>query len=229
MYNLLVKDLYLIKKHLWVPIFYSFIIFILFSTQNIENQAVVYSKGVAYSIGTVMIGYTMIMYTTAYDDKNNSEVILNSLPLSRITIVLSRYLSVFIFGIIGMLSMVLAGFILNSLNILNISTEMMTKSFIGGVVGLGGITFLYLPIYFKFGYIKARMFNMVFFIIIFAGPMIIGKFLDKSEKPLWINKLIEYLASQPDYIISLFIVGIAIMMGVISIIFSINMYRKREF
>lgn len=221
MYNLYVKDFYLVRKRLWVAMFYSFMLLILFSSQG--------SQGIIYSVGTVMIGYTMIMYITAYDDKNNSEVLLNSLPVSRGTIVLARYLSVFAFAIIGVFSMALAGFLLKSFGVLNISRILRLEDFIGAVAGLSIIAFLYLPAYFKYGYIKAKMFNLIFFIIGFGGPMLSRRLLKGPEKPMWIDKLIDYLTSQSEFVVGLLIIAIIIIFGLASLGLSMAAYRKREF
>lgn len=221
MYNLLVKDLYLIKKHLWVTVFYSFITFILL--HGIRDAEIV------YSIGIVMIGYTMTIYTTAYDDKNDSEVILNSLPTSRFQIVFTRYISVFLFAVLGVVTMIFAGFILSSFNIMNIDSGIKFDSIIGGVVGLSVIAFLYLPTYFKYGCIKAKLFNLIFFAMAFGGPMLVKRFLSNREKPLWMDKLIIYLNSQNEFVISLIFIGATIVMGLISFAISMIIYNKREF
>lgn len=221
MYNLLVKDFHLIKKHLWISVFHSFMIFILL--QSIRNAEIIYSMGI------VMIGYTMTIYTTAYDDKNESEVIINSLPTSRVQIVFTRYISVFLFAILGMVSMVFAGFILSSFNIMNINSGIKFESIIGGVVGLSIIAFLYLPTYFKYGYIKAKLFNLILFAVAFGGPMLFKRLLSNQEKPLWIDKLIIYLNSQSEFVINLIFIGAIIVMGLISFTISMAIYKKREF
>jgi len=223
MYNLFLKDFYLVRKHLWIAMFYSFMMFFIFNSQIPEVQ------GTVYAVGTTMIGYTMIMYSTAYDDKNNSEVLLNSLPISRNKIVLSKYISIFVFAIVGILSMTISGFVLKSLGLLNVSRMLKLEDVIGAITGLCFITFLYLPIYFKYGYIKAKMFNLILFAIAFGGPMLIGRALKGLEKPLWIDKFIKYLGSQSDIEIGLFIMIIIITLGLISFGFSIMAYGKREF
>lgn len=221
MFNLLLKDLYLIRKHLWITVFYSFMTFIIL--QGIKNTEIVYSMGI------VMIGYTMTIYTTAYDDKNDSEVILNSLPTSRFQIVFSRYISVILFAVLGMSAMILAGFILGSFNIMNINSGIKFESIIGGLVGLSIIAFLYLPTYFRYGYIKAKLFNLIFFAMAFGGPMLFKRLLSNQEKPLWIDKLIIYLNSQSEFVINLIFIGTIIVMGLISFTISMTIYKKREF
>ncbi|SHK16547.1 ABC-2 family transporter protein [Caminicella sporogenes DSM 14501] len=223
MFNLFLKDFYLIRKHLWVAMFYSFMMFFLFSSHESELY------GMIYSIGTTMIGYTMIMYTTAYDDKNNSEVFLNSLPISRSKIVLSRYISIFMFIIIGVISMMIASFVLKSFNILNISRMFKFHDFVNALIGLCCISFLYLPVYFKYGYVKAKMFNLILFAIGFGGPMLIKNILRFTKKPLWLDKFIMYLHLAPKSVINLLFIIAVVILGLISFSISSIIYRKREF
>lgn len=223
MYNLFVKDFYLIRKHLWIGFFYSFLLFFMFSPQAFEIQ------GMVYTMGITMIGYTMIMYTTAYDDKNNSEVLLNSLPISRAKIILARYLSILIFIIIGTINMFLAGLILKSIRIIDVSRMMKLQDFIGAVVGLSILSFLYLPTYFKFGYVKAKMFNLLLFAIGFGGPVIMRNFFAGAQKPLWIDKAVEFFTTQSSFTISLFLLVIVGVIGAISYGVSLMVYSRREF
>lgn len=221
MHNLLVKDFYIIKKYLWIPLFYSFVVFVL--SKNIGELAVV------YSIGTVMIAHTLMMYATSYDDKNNSEVVLNSLPISRFKIVLYRYISVFLFTLLGLASMILAGFVLDSLNLLNISIELKIGSVIGSLIGISLISFSYLPTYFKFGYVKAKIFNFIVFIMVFVGPVFLKNILDYGGKNEGLDKLIIFLNSQNEFLLSLFFIGIIIGAGLVSFTISMVIYNKREF
>ncbi|WP_053956427.1 ABC-2 transporter permease [Inediibacterium massiliense] len=223
MYNLFVKDFYLIKKRVKFIIFYGFIMFFIFNAQGNHDHSM------AYTAGICMVGYTMMMYTTAYDDKNNSEVLLNSLPISRSNIVLSRYLSIFIFAGVGVLSMMIAGFILKSFHLLHVSKMIEFEDLFGAIFALCFISFLYLPIYFKYGYIKAKMFNLILFAIAFGVPMLIGTLLKETQKPLWIDKGIQFLSNQTDFVVGLFFIMVIITLGIISFAFSIMIYKRREF
>lgn len=223
MNSLLLKDFFLLKKHLWFALFYSFIMFFIFGFQVSNVQ------GMIYSIGATMISYTMLMYTTAYDDKNNSEVLINSLPLSRNKIVLSRYVSIFIFIVIGISSMVVAGYVLKTIEIIKVSWILRSEDILGAILGSSFISFLYLPAYYKFGYVKAKFFNLLLFAVAFGLPMIIGTYLKGIEKPPWVDQLIANLISQSDFIIGLYIIIFTIILGLISYQLSITVYKKREF
>ncbi|WP_432409381.1 ABC-2 transporter permease [Wukongibacter sp. M2B1] len=225
MYNLFLKDFYLIKKHLWFIMLYGFIIFFLF---NIQGEDV--AQGLSYSVGITIIGYTLMMYITAYDDKNNSEVFLNSLPISRSKIVFSRYLSILVFATIGILSMTIVGFVLKSFKLINSWNGVIGfNDLIISSVGLCIVSFLYLPTYFKYGYIKAKIFNWILFAVGFGGPMLIKGFLKDLEKPLWIDVFIKYLNSQSEFTIGLLIMISIMILGLVSLVCSIIIYKKREF
>ncbi len=224
MYNLFVKDFFLVKKHLWIAVFYSFLIFFMFNGRGIESQTFVYTMGIT------MIGYTLIMYITAYDDKNNSDILLNSLPVSKFTIVLSRYLSIFIFSLIGAVSMIVAGAVLKSIGIIDLVRPMKLEDYIGALTALCTIGFIYLPIYYKIGYVKAKMFNLLLFAAIgFGIPMLINTLLSNVPKPLWIDESVRFIISQSDLIIGIALLVFIFLLGIVSCFISLMFYKRREF
>lgn len=225
MYNLFLKDFYLIKKHLWFAMLYAFMVFFIFNHQGTEVV-----QGMSYFIGVTMIGYTMMISITAYEDKNNSEIILNSLPISRSKIVISRYLSILVLAITGILSMTVARIVLRSLKLINSGNSTLGFNYvIAPVAGLCVILFIYLPIYFKYGYMKAKMFNLVLFAVGFGGPMLIRTIFKELEKPLWIDQFASYLTSQSELTMGLFFIITIMILGLVSLMYSIVSYGKREF
>lgn len=86
MVNLLWKDILILKRFLWLAPLYGFFALFVFRSM----------PGGALGAGTVGVTYMLMSQAITLDDKNKSDVMLNSLPLRRKDIVLAKYLSVFL-------------------------------------------------------------------------------------------------------------------------------------
>ena len=109
----------------------------------------------AYILAAVSVTYIFIQYSCAIEDRNNSERILNSLPISKKSIVLSKYFSLMIFSIIAVILSIVSGYIISKLDFIKVELigiiDIVTIFFIVSI--LAG---LYFPVYYKFGYIKGK-------------------------------------------------------------------------
>src|SRR5665647_5605 len=98
MVNLVWKDLLILKRSLWLAPLYAF--FAVFAFKAMPDGGL--------SAATVAVTYMLMFQAFTLDNKNNSEIMLNSLPLIRKDIVLAKYLSVFLYAAFGILSFLLA-------------------------------------------------------------------------------------------------------------------------
>ncbi|MBS4537479.1 ABC-2 transporter permease [Clostridium sp. D2Q-11] len=220
MYNLILKDIFLIKKRFILALLYIPAMALAFQGSGL-NMAVV-----------GIVGGTYILITTAcaYDDKNNSDIMLNSLPIKRSKIVLSKYITIYFYTSIGIISYLL---ISNLINIMNINIEFYTINLEGVIGVLFSITLInsiYFPIYFKLGYLKTRVVSMLLFIGMFVG---FGSFSSLLVNNKISNEFLLHVFSvintQSDIVISLVMIGIMILIQSISIMISLKFYRNREF
>ena len=77
MLNLIKKEFIIQKKYFLYYIFYSIFMFVIFSMTSKEcGQS-------SYILAAVSVAYIFIQYSCAIEDRNNSEKILNSLPISK--------------------------------------------------------------------------------------------------------------------------------------------------
>ncbi|AYO31493.1 ABC-2 transporter permease [Biomaibacter acetigenes] len=106
MFNLVLKDFLIQKKTFLIAFVYSVFFFIVFRGNVF--------KDFVYIMGSVAIGYIYIMYTVNLDEKNKSYLIINSLPVTRRQVVMSRYLFYIAVIFIGILIMSLVGMILKT-------------------------------------------------------------------------------------------------------------------
>src|SRR6056297_77470 len=218
MLNLLKKDSMLLKRNLWIMILYSFMMFFIFARTDMNAQAI-------YVMGITMISYLLVMYTTAYDNMNKSDILLNSLPLKRRDIVAERYMSLFVFIALSSMLMALSGLVMRSTGFLPGMRQISLFDFVIATWSICLVVFLYLPVYFKVGYLKAKLVNFAIFFAVFMIPTMIGKLLARGESPLWIRNLNSATRLQITLFMALFIT----IAGIASYLFSLRFYKNREF
>jgi len=219
MFNLILKDILIQKKTFLFGAVY--IMIIILSFQQIGSPMVPAS--------IIALTYVMTQYACAYDDKNKADMLLNSLPLGRDTVVAARYLSTFVFLAIAVVYyIVLAGII----SVLRLPVRVYPVSFediAGCLFSSIVMTSIYFPVFFKVGYIKSRMVNFVLFYgLFFVGGMLVPELVkDKnSELAKWTTRL---FSNQWDVhiIAGAFIITILFLSA--SYMLSLKFYRNREF
>lgn len=227
MLNLIKKEFIIQKKYLFYYIFYSIFIFVIFSMSSNE------SAKSAYILAAVSVTYIFIQYSCAIEDRNNSERILNSLPISKKSIVLSKYFSLMIFSIIAVILSIVSGYIISKLDFIKVELigiiDIVTIFFIVSI--LAG---LYFPVYYKFGYIKAKILNIIIFLGFFSSSMLVGQLLKhfavndmmNSASAGTIGRLFSEYGDMGIYIILL---GIGLLILIVSALLSITIYKRKEF
>lgn len=219
MFNLIIKDMLLLKKTAIFALIYE--IFLIFAFKEMPQGALLIS----------IIGSTYILVTTsmAYEDKNNSDIVLNSLPLSRSEIVMTKYIEVFLFGIVASAVFTIIASIFKALNIdigsINISFDAIAVALFAVSLMNG----LYLPLFFKLGYIKSKYVNFVLFFVFFFSLQSIAGWISQGEIGGVIGKIGTLYNSFSQNIIGLLILAAAILFAVLSYSVAVSFYRTREF
>lgn len=217
MYHLIKKDILMQKKSFALAIL--LMCFFTFTLSNIGP--------VGLSIGILAITYQLGLGASALEEKNNSDIILISLPIKKTTIVLSKYLSMFVY-----LSYALIGFSLIYLiaNVFAVPYEVpLTKegivSAIASVIVFFSISF---PLIFKYGYLKSKMPNLIiFFVLVFGGTTMVVN-LTQNEDSLFGQKLSGLLQGTDTMFTFFMILGLAVIWA-LSYFISLRFYSKREF
>lgn len=159
MFSLIKKDLLIQKSSFLYGIMAAFIAIISF--QNLKETMVL--------AVTFILTYVFMQYACYCDDNNNAHLLLNSLPVSRKHVVLSRYISLFVFFLISLgYYTVLTGII----KIFAIPLECGSLSLEGNVRALTMVLFvnsIVLPVFYRFGYSKSRIVNLILFVGIFSA------------------------------------------------------------
>ncbi|WP_213818300.1 ABC-2 transporter permease [Garciella nitratireducens] len=218
MFSLIIKDLLLLKKIILWGLVYM--IFFSVAFQGLEGGAFLFA---------VALTHVFIMTTSAYEDKNNADVLLNSLPLKKERIVVSKYISGWIDFVISTVFYLEITFLIG---IFKIPLEMASITIMDFMIALFFISLLnaiYLPVFFKFGYIKSRIFNFILLIVIYAGASSAISILKESQNNTLIRSSVEFLTRQNQIKIIFFIGGMVLIITALSCIISFSFYKNREF
>lgn len=218
MFNLILKDILIQKRTFLFGIVYILIMILAFQ----ESESPMFTASI------ISFSYIMVQSACAYDEKNKSDILLNSLPLNRNIIVIARYASIFIFAAIAVVYYIL---LTSIIKILGLPFKVYSVSFEGIVGALFALILLisiYFPVFFKVGYIKSKMFNFVFFFAVFFGGGILVPEIIKSNSG-FAQRALQFLNSQSDMQIVVEIFAVMILLLIISYMFSLKFYRKREF
>jgi ABC-type transport system involved in multi-copper enzyme maturation permease subunit len=159
MLNLILKDILIQKKSLAYIALYVVIFSIAFQGTGMDTFIVI----------AVAVTYQMVATACAYEDKAGSDIMWNSMPIKRRNIVLSKYLSVLVYTIIAALVYMVFTILINltaiPMSVAPITLPGLAAVFISTIL----MNDVYFPVYFKFGYMRARVISIILFFVLFIG------------------------------------------------------------
>jgi ABC-2 type transport system permease protein len=219
MLNLILKDILIQKKTL--AFIGLYIIFFMYAFQSIGAGA--------FSAIIIAVTYQMVASACNHEHKSNSDIVMNSLPLTRKSLVLSKYLSIIIYASLATLGYMAFYVILQlvpiSINIQPVTLESLAAALVG-VILMNGI---YYPVYFSLGYTKAQIVSFLLFFVFFFGSMSIAEILTGEQKSKLLLKVSGFLSKSSDMQIFLMLMGGALVILFISYTISVRFYSNREF
>jgi len=219
MYNLVVKDILVQKKQF--VFYFAYILLIIFAFQGLGEAM--------FSAGVVAFTYMLVMTSCAYEDKNKADVMLNSLPLKKSTIVLAKYISVLVYFILGTVAYTILMSIVGNMGFSIRIYPLTLESFCGGLVGVSLLSGVYLPIFFKVGYIKSKIFNFILFFGFFTGFSVLVNILNDYQDSALSKSIADFLQNTGDGVIAAIILVIAFIFLSVSYFISLKFYKNREF
>lgn len=209
MLGILKRDLTLIlssKQEIFLLLFY--IPFLLFIVDSYNPE---------YMYFVILVAYTYLLSITpfSYDVAGKYRYIINSLPINRNEVVLYKYISTFVYFV---LTIVYAGVYLWIINLLNLADvdyfnlEMILKA-IPIIMIFTSIVF---PAYFRFEPKIAQIVHILVFVFFFIGATNITLVGEKS----FLNQIgfLKYLN----------IPLIAVIVYIVSLLLSIQLYKNRD-
>ncbi|EGW41651.1 ABC-2 transporter permease [Desulfosporosinus sp. OT] len=229
MVNLIWKDFVILKRYLIIAPIYGFLVCFAFS--HITNGAL--------SAVTVGVSYMLVIQTCLLDDKNKSELMLNSLPLHRKDIVFAKYLSCFVYAVLAILFFGLAQLVISFTGIPILEHQITLEGIAGAMVAMMILISFYFPFYFKLGYLRSRMVGMImlfscFFLIPLLRTLFVFGLEGTNNSTLrnivtFMQRLVSWLQTLADWQVAGYILSLAIILMACSVSLSLRFYIRREF
>ncbi len=220
MMELVRKEFIMQKKYLWKLIpFLAIYLFILG-----ENP-------VGFVMLVAALTFIFTVTSAAYDDRNRTDVLFNSLPINRRRLVAANYLTFLIYGTVNVILFFLISLILDRLTFIPFNVEPVSwLSMMIAVISMILLNSLYLPVYFKWGYIKSRIINFTVFLAIFMSGTMTGNYLQSHpEAVAALNEAYLRFITFPNSIQIVLPLVITIFVMYLSYLLSVIFYSKREF
>ncbi|MGO0905463.1 ABC-2 transporter permease [Clostridioides difficile] len=211
MKGLILKDLLNLKSNMKVMILFMILFGYMSSIGDGNNSSFV-------SV-IIVLCTTMIVSTFSYDDLNKWDSYVLTMPIKRNTIVLSKYLTMLIFSLMG----VIFSLIISIINGYFKNTLILSETLIiTGLILSISVCFasLILPLIYKFGTEKARLLMIASFLIPTAALLGLKNLLERFNS----NVSIEIILNTLVYCLPF----IAILFFVISYFISTKIYCKKE-
>lgn len=219
MYHLIKKDLLMQKKALVFALLY-----LIFFTFTIAKN-----EPIGLTIGILVVTYMLALGSASVEDKNDSDIMLLSLPIKKKSIVLSKYLSVY---------MIATGvFLFNYLIHLTVDTfsiplEVLPITYVGFAGAIIAVTIfssISFPLIFKLGYTKSRIVNLVLFfgLVFLSAPAL--EAINKSENLVIKQWLVKFAFDSSNFEKTLIIMLPLLFILLISYKLSLIFYTNREF
>ncbi|MDO7786637.1 ABC-2 transporter permease [Desulforamulus aquiferis] len=218
MYYLILKDLLIQKKIIALSI--AYVIFFIIAMQG--------TGFVMYATAITALTYMLVMTSCAYDEKNRSDLMLNSLPLKRTSIVIAKYISIFVYVVMGTIAYVLTTTVIYLTGLPIKYSPVSLEGFIGGLLSICIINCIYLPCFFKFGYQKSRILNFLLFFSFFFGITSVVNYLFVNREAAWAQGIKSYFQTYTDGQILILVIGLIICMLTASLILSIKIYKNKD-
>lgn len=219
MLNLVKKDLKLSMKINLFGILYA-----LFISAMGLTMSDYFIANIWFILGMIVFIFLLVIYTNGYDDKSKTEIIINSLPIERKDVVRGKYLALVLFIIFGTGAVLLFTRILPILNFVDSDKHpSLCVAIFAANICLIFYT-IYYPFYFKVGE-GIRSFNTVLWILVVAGPVIIGKTIKKIDATIYLEKTTSIGIIK----LNIFLLILNIFAYCISMQISKKIYLRREF
>ncbi len=219
MIHLIKKDILMQKKTIGLSLLFIFIF--TFTLSEIGPSGLV--------VNILAVTYMLVLGASAVEDKNNSDIMLISLPIKKSTIVFSKYISVYIFAAYAALINFLIYYIITQLNL---SIEVIPFTSNGLYLSLVAATLfcaITLPLIFKYGFLKSRVISIILFFVFISGGLSLVDNLSKNENSIFIKKIANLLNSSSDIQIALLSLIPVVIILFISYTLSLKFYKNREF
>lgn len=192
-----------------------------------------YTSGGGSGLGIgLIVGMLYLSYPFAVGEKSNMDALYMTLSLARETVVAGRYLFVLVLNAINCIAVLII-----ALAVIFIKEGAVSSILIQEIISTAAVMLvliivieaLQLPIYFKFGYTKARFASLIPLCILMGGYAMLAIAMDGRGNDVNAIMNIAVLGNSNTAVATAFIVlGIALIVYV-SYRLSVSFYKKRDF
>lgn len=217
--NLIYKDIKLINKRAIFIIIYAIFIAVFFQKALSSNSA--------YIIAVSLISYSLTLYPTGYDDIYKGDVVLNSLPVKRVEIVISRYISSILFLFAGYAIIFAASIIGKNLIPQFVKQYADITVLLFAFVLIGLLYSVSFPVYYEFGASGEKIISTLIFLIFLAGPGLLVNIIKNNSGNKFIKCILNLLTKGPTSSAFLFCT-ITSVIYILSLILSVKIYEKKD-
>lgn len=220
MLSLIYKDIILQKKMFLFALGYAVFLFFAFRTPEFVNGV--------YVMGSFAIAYLFLLTSVAWDDKNKSEIILNSLPVRREDIVKAKYLFVLVSAALGIAIMGVTGLILKKFGLATHASYLGWPDALESLTSVAFLSAIYLPFYYRFGSIYMKIINVVIFMLVFFLPSFILGYVREHPDQRLVAHTLRILATTPEWLLILTVCALVFGLMAGSMLIAIRVYRKKD-
>ena len=218
---LLKKDLLIQKKSFLFLFLYGIFMFIIFNNPVFVDMI--------YIMGMIIAVYFFLVTASMEDEKNKSEIILNSLPLYRSQLVLAKYLSVFAYILIGAVFFGVVGLLFQLPTIPFTPRLLNAMDLLAAGLLVSIYVSIYFPLYFRFGASALRLFSVIFFLIFFFMPRYLVDLYFAYEETEAVRFLKNSFLEQSPLAPAAVVIVITLMLLTVSFLISRQIYLRKEF
>ena len=219
MLNLILKDMLAVKRTL--PLAFLYGLFLVVGFQRLQDAA--------YVSAIVAAAYILMMRAASHDGTNQCEIMLLSLPICRRDIVLAKYLSVPMYGLVGTGVYSLLGLVAKVSGLTVVIAPIGPAGILACLAILLIMSSIYYPVFFKWGYIKSSAFNTAIFLVFFFGPIFILGSIRKNRSWPLIQAMIKSIAGLPPLTVGSLLLLAALGLAAASYMLSVALFKQREF
>lgn len=220
MLQLVKKEIILQKKTLWFGFFYSIFLFAAFANPVL--------KDFSYSMCSFGVAYIAMLGIAQAEYKNNSDMIMISLPTTRSEIIGAKYLAVLVCTVIAFVITGAVGLGFSQLPSPFNYRLINRFDVITAIISISLLTAVFFPINFKFSAQLLRIVNVLVFMVIFFAPAQIVSYIAKNNSQPWLQTLAHFAHYHSGMLL---ILCAAVILGMLLFSYSISLkiYLKKDF
>lgn len=220
MFNLVLKDFFIMKRNLikQVILWVIYIIILQF-----------FGAAATYIVIPYLVTSSVVMSSCGFGEKNDVDVMFNSLPVNRKEIVFGKYLSVLNFFIISSVINAVLCAVIKLSEFSNINRFINLEDIVICFVFISVYSSIYIPVYLWLGYFKSKIINEILTTFMFFALIIVimlVTFIDNGTAA----KSIMHFVLMPNFKLLMYVLSLifSVVMIFLSIVISLKVYANRE-